>query len=78
MFSALLDGLSALDGAQVILSWFADGLFWVFSPARRAAVRARWVERGRLYKYGQVLSWWFVLFLAVLLVLFILAAFIVR
>jgi len=78
MFSALLDGLAALDGAQVILSWFADGLFWVFSPARRVAVRARWVERGRLYKYGQVLSWWFVLFLAVLLVLFILAAFTVR
>jgi len=78
MFSALLGGLAALDGAQVILSWFADGLFWVFSPARRVAVRARWVERGRLYKYGQVLSWWFVLFLAVLLVLFILAAFTVR
>jgi len=78
MISALLDGLAALDGGQLILSWFADGLFWVFSPARRAAVRGRWVERGRLYKYGQVLSWWLVLFLAILLVLFLLAAYTVR
>jgi len=75
---ALLDALTGIDAIANVLWWFTDGILWLFSPTRRAKVRARWAERGRLYKYGQIVSWWLVLFIVATITLFIAAAFVVR
>jgi len=75
---AFLDALTGMDAIASVLWWFTDGILWLFSPDRRAKVRARWAERGRLYKYGQILSWWLVLFIVTVITLFIAAAFVVR
>ena len=75
---ALLDAIAGIDGAYTLLSWFGDGIFWLFSPTRRSKVRARWAERGRLFKYGQVISWLVALFIFVVSILFVVAAWVVR
>ena len=74
----LLDGVAIADFASQILAWFADGIFWGFSAVRRQQIRIRWAERGSLYEYAQVLSWWLALLALAVLVLFVSAAFSIR
>ena len=74
----LLDGVAIVDFAGQILAWFVDGIYWVFSSARRRQIRARWVERGRLYMYAQVFTWWLALFSLAVFILFVCAAFTIR
>ena len=75
MLSAIFDSAALVDGVATGFRWFADGLLWLISPARRTRIRSNWSARGRLYKYTQVGSWLVALFVACLLCLFLVAAF---
>ena len=70
MVSALLDAVFFLDVLGRVTAWFVDGVFWLFSPTRRAQIRSHWAICGRLYKYIQVISWFLALGALIGLVVF--------
>lgn len=75
MLSAIFDALVVIDFIATCLRWFVDGLLWLLSSSHRVRIRSNWAAHGRMYKYAQLMSWFFALFVAFLCGLFLLAAF---